>query len=63
MTNQKDVPRQELAVSASMDTDSEDAKKISGSDPKQSAVEIPPVVAEKEVVGENPSHSKSRRIL
>ena len=43
-----------------MDIESENAKRISGSDPKQSAVEVPPVVAEKEVIGEDPSHSKSR---
>lgn len=43
-----------------MDSDSGNVKKISGSDPKQSADEVPPVVAEKEMIGEDPSHSESR---
>lgn len=41
-----------------MDIDSESVKNTSGSDSKQSAVEVLPTVAEKEAIGENPSDSK-----
>ncbi|CAL8465374.1 g4910 [Coccomyxa elongata] len=41
-----------------MDIDSESVKNTSGSDSKQSAVEVLPVVAEKEAIGENPSHMR-----